>query len=85
MAVIGAKGNFAGPGASFDGEDEKKHEIVCTQVNYKFYQFWIYGKLKTVVANMGILLLISTFQRKTSFFVLEEYWINKPYLIFSPH
>jgi len=31
MAVIGAKGNFAGPGASFDGEDEKKHEIVCTQ------------------------------------------------------
>ena len=37
MAVIGAKGNFAGPGASFDGEDEKKHEIVCTQVNYNFY------------------------------------------------
>ena len=38
----------------------------------------VYGKLKKVVANRGILLLISTFQRKTSFFVLKEYWINKP-------
>ena len=45
MAVIGAKGNFAGPGASFDGEDEKKHEIVCTQVNYTI------SELKTKCTN----------------------------------
>ena len=32
MAVIGAKGNFAGPGASFDDTDDKEHEIVCSQV-----------------------------------------------------
>ena len=33
MAVIGAKGNFAGPGASFDETDDKDHEIVCSQVS----------------------------------------------------
>ena len=30
MAVIGAKGNFAGPGGAF--EEEKKREIVCNKV-----------------------------------------------------
>ena len=30
MAVIGAKGNFAGPGGAF--EEEKKREIVCNEV-----------------------------------------------------
>ena len=32
MAVIGAKGNFAGPGASFDDTEDSKEEIVCSQV-----------------------------------------------------
>ena len=33
MAVIGAKGNFAGPGASFESEEEGRVEITCSQVS----------------------------------------------------
>ena len=33
MAVIGAKGNFGGPGASSTEDDDSKQEIVCTQVS----------------------------------------------------
>lgn len=33
MAVIGAKGNFGGPGASSAEDDDSKQEIVCTQVS----------------------------------------------------
>ena len=32
MAVIGAKGNFAGPGVSFDDAEQKRQEIVCSEV-----------------------------------------------------
>ena len=33
MAVIGAKGNFPGPGGSSDFEEEGRIEITCSQVS----------------------------------------------------
>ena len=32
MAVIGAKGNYAGPGGSFEDDTKEKKEIVCSEV-----------------------------------------------------
>ena len=44
MAVIGAKGNFAGPGASFDDEaDGGQQEMVCTQGGCTWEPSWCRG------------------------------------------
>ena len=61
MAVIGAKGNFAGPGVNF--EEEKKKEVVCTEEHSVSAVLLTCLGLMGIIANLVLVVIILANQK----------------------